>query len=100
MATGEDIHIQHQNLNRLINSTIRAEERALLKRIQDKYDKTAPVEAIQLQINPHPVVQDASNTTPEAEIRILERRRLAEAALSDPGRFAGRDEKGSVKIGS
>ncbi|KAJ9607050.1 hypothetical protein H2200_008122 [Cladophialophora chaetospira] len=90
MAVGEEIYSQHQNLNRLLNSTVRAEERALLKRVQEEYDKRAPVEAIQRQINPPSVVQCESNVGIEVEIRIPERRRLAEAALSDPGRFAGR----------
>ena len=89
MAVGEEIYTQHQNLNRLVNSTVRAEERALLKRIQEEYDKRAPVEAIQMQIAPPSVVHCESNVGTEAEIRIPERRRLAEAALSDPGRFAG-----------
>ena len=91
MAVGEEIYTQHQNLNRLVNSTVRAEERALLKRIQEEYDKRAPVEAVQMQINPSSVVQCEPNGETEAEIRIPERRRLAEAALSDPGRFVGRE---------
>ena len=91
MAVGEEIFTQHQNLNRLLNSTVRAEERALLKRIQEEYDKRAPVEAIQMQINRPSVVQCQSIAGTEAQIRIPERRRLAEAALSDPGRFAGRN---------
>jgi hypothetical protein len=33
MAVGEAVHAEYQELERMINSTIRAEERALLKRV-------------------------------------------------------------------
>ncbi|KAK5312401.1 hypothetical protein LTR93_011345 [Exophiala xenobiotica] len=50
MAVGEPIHDEYQELGRMLNSTVRAEERALLKRILQEYDDTASVEAIQRQI--------------------------------------------------
>jgi hypothetical protein len=49
MAVGEPIHKDYQALGRTLNSTIRAEERALLKRIQGEYDATTPVLEIQRQ---------------------------------------------------
>jgi hypothetical protein len=51
MAEGEPIHQDYQAAGRLLSSTIRAEERALLKRIREEYDVAAPVLAIQQQLN-------------------------------------------------
>ncbi|KAJ9609280.1 hypothetical protein H2204_015587 [Knufia peltigerae] len=90
MAIGEPIHAEYKKLERMVNSTIRAEERALLKGIQRQYDETAPIEAIQRQIKGtlaegHEL---ASGSTP-TQIQILERRQIAEAAMSDPAVFTG-----------
>ncbi|KAK4934372.1 hypothetical protein LTR10_024348 [Elasticomyces elasticus] len=90
MAVGEPIYNEYQELGRMLNSTVRAEERALLKRIQQEYDDTAPMEAIQRQIKG---ALDETNT-PDLEseplqIKIAERRRMAEAAMSDPAVFVG-----------
>jgi len=41
------IYDDYQILKRILNSTIRTEERALLKRVQEKYNMTAPIIAIQ-----------------------------------------------------
>jgi hypothetical protein len=49
LAEGEQIHKQYRDLARSMNGTIRAEERALLKRIQEEYDDTTPMLDIQLQ---------------------------------------------------
>ncbi|KIV81297.1 hypothetical protein PV11_03492 [Exophiala sideris] len=90
MAVGEPIHDEYQELRRILNSTVRAEERALLKRIQQEYNDTAPIEAIQRQIK---AVRDPRDTpNPERDpqqIKIPERRRMAEAAMSDPAVFVG-----------
>jgi hypothetical protein len=93
MAIGEPIYDDYQVLGRMLNSTIRAEERALLKRVQEEYDVTAPVIAIQRQLNGE--FSDDEDITSESEtvqIKFVERRRIAEAALSDPSTFA--DQKG------
>ena len=90
MAVGEAIHAEYQELERMINSTIRAEERALLKRSQQQYDETAPVEAIQRQIRGS--LDEGRELAPESDstqIKIPERRRIAEAAMSDPAVFTG-----------
>jgi hypothetical protein len=89
MAVGELIHRDHQDVGRLLNSTIRAEERAMLKQIQEEYDEIAPVLAIQQQLNGE--VSDDEVKTSETEmdqIRLIERRLIAEVALSDPSKFA------------
>jgi hypothetical protein len=93
MAIGEPIYDDYQVLGRMLNSTIRAEERALLKRVQEEYDVTAPVIAIQRQLNGE--FSDDEDSTSESEtvqIKFVERRRIAEAALSDSSTFA--DQKG------
>lgn len=88
MAAGEPIYAEYQELGRLLNSTIRAEERALMRHIQTQYDSTAPVEAIQQQIREVSVEEQETPSGPEPiHIKIPERRRIAEAALSDPARF-------------
>jgi Protein of unknown function (DUF3435) len=77
----------------MLNSTIRAEERALLKRDQEEYDVTAPVIDIQRQLNGE--FSDDDGDTSEAEkvqTKFIERRRIVEAALSDPSAFE--DQKG------
>lgn len=43
MAEGEQIHLEYWTLGRTLNSAIRAEERALLTRVQAEYDRTAPM---------------------------------------------------------
>jgi hypothetical protein len=93
MAVGELIYENYQVLGRMLNSTIRAEGRALLKRVQEEYDVTVPVIAIQRQLNGD--FSDDEDTTSESEtaqIKFVERRRIAEAALSDLSTFA--DQKG------
>jgi len=90
MAVGEATHAEYQELERMINSTIRAEERALLKRSQQQYDEAAPVEAIQRQIRGS--LDEGRELAPESDstqIKIPERRRIAEAAMSDPAVFTG-----------
>ncbi|KAL6240254.1 hypothetical protein RBB50_012849 [Rhinocladiella similis] len=90
MAVGEPIHGEYKKLERMVNSTIRAEERALLKCSQRQYDETAPVEAIQRQIKG--VSAEAQVLAPESDstqIKIPERRQIAEAAMSDPAVFTG-----------
>jgi len=89
MAEGEPIYEDYQALGRTINSTIRTQERALLRHIQEEYDITAPVVNIQRQIRGD--FPDCKETMPaeEAMIKIPERRRIAEAAVSDPSRFTG-----------
>jgi hypothetical protein len=42
MAEGDPIYRDYQMLGRILNSTIRAEERGWLKRIQEDYDAIAP----------------------------------------------------------
>jgi hypothetical protein len=93
MAVGELIYEDYQVLERMLNSTIRTEERALMKRIQKEYNVTAPVIAIQRQLNGE--FSNDEDTTSESEIiqiKFVERRRIAEAALSDPSTFP--DQKG------
>jgi hypothetical protein len=77
----------------MLNNAIRAEERALLKQIQEEYNATAPVVAIQQQLNGEsPADEDGASETEPVRIRLVERRRIAEAALSDPPTFT--DQKG------
>jgi Protein of unknown function (DUF3435) len=93
LAEGEQIHKQYQDLARSMNSTIRAEERALLKRIQEEYDDTTPMLDIQLQLNGEVPLDEDSNSESEAVLlKFAERRRIAEVALTDPSTFA--PEKG------
>jgi len=89
MAEGEPIYDDYQALGRAINSTIRTHERALLRQIQEEYDINAPVANIQRQISGD--FSDCPEAIPaeEAMIKIPERRRIAEAAVSDPSRFSG-----------
>ena len=68
----------------MFNSTIQAEERALLKRVQEEYDVTASVIAIQRQLNGE--FSDDKDIIFESEIvqiKFVERRRITEAVLSD-----------------
>ncbi|KAL6240327.1 hypothetical protein RBB50_012765 [Rhinocladiella similis] len=90
MAVGEAIHAEYKKLDRMVNSTIRAEERSLLKCSQRQYDETAPVEAIQRQIKG--ISAEAQELAPESDstqIKIPERRQIAEGAMSDPAVFTG-----------
>lgn len=90
MAIGEPIHTEYKKLERMVNSTIRAEERALLKCIQRQYDESAPVEAIQLQIiGTSAEGQELTSESTPMQIKIPERRQIAEAAMSDPAIFTG-----------
>ena len=93
MAVEEPIYEDYQVLGRMLNSTIRAEERALLKQVQEKYDAAAPVIDIQRQLNENvPDDDDDISDSETVQIKFVERRRIAEAALSDPSAFA--DQKG------
>jgi hypothetical protein len=89
MAVGELIYEDYQVLGRMLNSTIRAEERALLKRVQEEYDITVPMIAIQRQLNGEFLDdEDITSESETVQIKFVERRRIAEAALSDPLTFA------------
>lgn len=96
MAEGEPIYEEYQSLRRTLNSTIRAEERAFLKRIQGEYDATAPVIDIQRQLNGELSDDDYNddNTTKSVtvQVKFVERRRIAEASLCDSSSFTA--EKG------
>jgi hypothetical protein len=93
MAEGEQIHKDYLELGRILNSAIRAEERALLKRIQEEYDTTAPMIDIQRQLNGEDSSDDEDISEPETvPLKFVERCRIAEAALCDPSTFAA--EKG------
>ena len=82
MAEGEPIHEEYQTLGRTINGAIRAEERALLKRIQEEYDTAAPITDIQRQLNGELLSDnDASNSV--FQFKFVERHRIAEALLCD-----------------
>ncbi|KAK5041467.1 hypothetical protein LTR84_003611 [Exophiala bonariae] len=89
MAEGEPIYDDYQALGRAINSTLRTHERALLRQIQEEYDITAPVVNIQRQIRGDSPDCHEPMLAEEAMIKIPERRRIAEAAVSDPARFTG-----------
>ncbi|OXV10984.1 hypothetical protein Egran_01255 [Elaphomyces granulatus] len=71
MAEGEPIHVEYETLGRSIISTIRAEEHALLKRIQEEYDATAPVAEIQRQLNEELLDED---DTPDSVIHFKSQR--------------------------
>ena len=93
MAEGEQIHKDYQELGRILNSAIRAEKRALLRRIQEEYDTTAPMIDIQRQLNGEDSSDDEDISEPETvPLKFVERCRIAEAALCDPSAFA--PEKG------
>jgi hypothetical protein len=84
MAIGEPIYDNYQILGRMLNSTVRAEERTLLKRVQEKYDVTALVIVIQRQLNGE--FSDDKDIISEFEtvqIKFIERRRIVKVALSD-----------------
>jgi Protein of unknown function (DUF3435) len=91
MAEGEPIHKDYQTLGRTLNSTIRAEERAMLRRIQQDYDATAPVNDIQQQLNGElsdDDDDDDQSESPIVQLKFVERQRIAEASLCDPSTFA------------
>jgi Protein of unknown function (DUF3435) len=91
MAKGDSVYDDYQALGRTLNSTIRAEERALLGRIQEEYDATAPVNDIQKQLNGELSDDDDDDAASEfvsVHLTFVERRRLADASLSDPSTFA------------
>lgn len=91
MAEGEPIHRDYQAVRRQLDSTIRAAERALLKRVQEDYDTVAPVLAIQRQLNGEITDDEDDDLEIEmAEIRLGERRYIAEVALRDPSTFMNR----------
>ncbi|QKX63180.1 uncharacterized protein TRUGW13939_10349 [Talaromyces rugulosus] len=91
MAEGEPIHRDYQAVRRQLDSTIRATERALLKRAQEDYDTVAPVLAIQRQLNGEITDdEDDSLEIEMTEIRLAERRQIAEVALRDPSTFMNR----------
>jgi hypothetical protein len=94
MAEGEPIYEEYQTLGRVINSTIRTQERALLRQIQEEYDINAPVVNIQRQIRGDLPDCKEAVLAEEAMIKIPERRRIAEAAASDPSRFTGQKSLG------
>ncbi|KIW36703.1 uncharacterized protein PV06_11112 [Exophiala oligosperma] len=90
MAVGEAIHTEYKKLDRMVNSTIRAEERALLKCSQRQYDETAPIEAIQRQIKGTSAEgQELAPESDSTQIKIPDRRQIAEAAMSDSAVFTG-----------
>lgn len=90
IAEGEPVYDDYQALGRVVVSTIRHHERALLSQVQREYDIAAPVEAIQKQIRGDLPDSDQTAEPRDApEPLIPERRLLAEAALSDPSRFTG-----------
>jgi hypothetical protein len=64
----------------------------LLKRVQEKYDVTAPVIKIQRQLNEEFSDDDDISESETVQMKFVERRRIAEAVLSDPSTFA--DQKG------
>ncbi|KAK5313781.1 hypothetical protein LTR93_010778 [Exophiala xenobiotica] len=104
MAVGEPIHAEYKKLEWMANSTVRAEERALLKCSHRQYYETAPVQAIQWQIIGFSVEgQDLAPDSDSTQVKIPERRQIAEAAMSDPAVFTGpkalfRHIKCSVKM--
>ena len=81
MAEGEPIREEYQLLGRTINTAIRAEERELLKRIQEEYDTAAPIADIQRQLNGDLLDDDASDSV--IQLKFVERHRIAEALLCD-----------------
>jgi hypothetical protein len=72
----------------MFNSIIRAEERALLKRVQEEYDITVSVINIQRQLNREFSDDNNISESEIVSIKFVERRRIAEIALSDPSAFA------------
>jgi hypothetical protein len=91
MAKGEPIYRDYQAIRRQLDSTIRAAERALLKRVQEDYNTVAPVLAIQQQLNGE--ITDDEDDALEiemADIRLVEQRQIAEVALRDPSTFINR----------
>jgi hypothetical protein len=89
MAEGESIYKDYQALGRTLDSIIRAEERALLKRIQEEYDIIAPMIDIQRQLDGEDLSDDDDTSESVAvSLKFVERRRIAEAALCDPSTFA------------
>jgi hypothetical protein len=94
MAEGEPIYEEYQALGRVINSTIRTQERALLRQIQEEYGINAPVVNIQRQIRGDLPDCKEALLAEGAMIKIPERRRIAEAAVSDPSRFTGQKSLG------
>jgi hypothetical protein len=92
MARGESIYEDYQALGRMLSSSIRAQERALLKQIQEEYDVTAPVDEIQRQMRGQSSEREVATPEPETiRIKFAERRRIAEAALTNPSRFIGQE---------
>jgi hypothetical protein len=91
MAEGEPIYNDYQTVRRRLDSAIRSEERALLKRVQEEYDAVAPILAIQQQLNGE--VSDDEDDPSQiemVEIRVAERRQIAQFALNDPSTFTDR----------
>ncbi|KAL9615712.1 MAG: hypothetical protein Q9160_009317 [Pyrenula sp. 1 TL-2023] len=84
LAIGEPICDNYHQIGRELNAATRAEERALLKRIQSEYDRTAPILAIQRQLN-GAVSEDEHKDIESTSllIRFPERQRIAEATLID-----------------
>lgn len=92
MAIGEPIYKDYQVLGRILNGTIRAEERALLKRAQKEYDTTTPVIAIQRQLNSESSDDEDGASGPEpVQFEFAERRRITAAVVSDSSEFTGPD---------
>ncbi|KAH8695666.1 hypothetical protein BGW36DRAFT_398826 [Talaromyces proteolyticus] len=89
MAEGEPIYRDYQAVRRQLDSAIRAEEQALLKRIQQEYDAVAPMSAIQRQLNGEVSEDDDDPFRIEmAEIRLVERCQIAEVAMREPSTFS------------
>ena len=67
-AKGSSMHSEYLQAQRLLTSTIRVEERSLLQRLQQRYDREAPIENIERQL---------SGITSDTPSPMLERPRLA-----------------------
>jgi hypothetical protein len=75
-------------MGRLLNSTIRAKEQAMLEQIQEEYNEITPILAIQQQLNG----EDSNNKVKISEtkmdqIRLVEQCQIAKVALSDLSTF-------------
>jgi Protein of unknown function (DUF3435) len=96
MAEREPVHQDYQMLKRTLDSTIRAEERASLTRVQEECDAAALVIDIQRQLKGQHCEDDEDCDDTSGSVttqpKLFGRRRIAEASLCDPSTFTA--EKG------
>ena len=83
-AQGAAAHTEYLHVQRLLVNTIRFEERSLLKQAQHDYDRQAPIDNIERQLNGEDFKAESPSVHPKrSQLAFLERVRIGEALFSE-----------------